>query len=287
MLQRTVSAAIVLLVTVVPLVLGTYGWLALVLSILILGSRELAHGLGRLTGAPLSVASIVLAGSAPILVVASPLPAVLLLAALTLSTFLPLAWHVRGADFRTGLQRGTLAVFASFYLGVPLAASLALRALEGQSPAEWVVALAGVTGQPQTAFGLAWLLWTLSVTWFTDIAAYVVGSRWGKHKLAPRISPGKTREGAIAGCLAGVGVGLGSTLLLALPIGWPLGAALGGVLAILAELGDLAESYVKRALGLKDFGTLLPGHGGVIDRIDALLLTMPASLVLATLLTGG
>ncbi len=287
MLQRTVSAAIVLLVTVVPLVLGTYGWLALVLSILILGSRELAQGLGRLTGAPLSVASIVLAGSAPILVVASPLPAILLLTALTLSTFLPLAWHVRGTDFRTGLQRGTLAIFASFYLGVPLAASLALRSLEGRSPAEWVVALAGLTGQPQTAFGLAWLLWTLSVTWSADIAAYVVGSRWGKHKLAPRISPGKTQEGAIAGCLAGVGVGLGSTLLLGLPIGWPLGAALGGVLAILAELGDLAESSVKRALGLKDFGTLLPGHGGVIDRIDALLLTIPASLVLATLLTGG
>ncbi|MCX2727714.1 CDP-archaeol synthase [Thermomicrobium sp. 4228-Ro] len=273
--------------TVVPLALGPYPWLMLLLSVLLLGARELAAGLGHLVERPLSVPSIVLAGSVPILLAASPLPETLFPAAVSLSIFLPFAWHTWGTEFRHGMQAGTLAAFAATYLGIPLAASQVLRAMEGRPSALWITTIADLTGSSTTALGLAWLAWALAVTWFTDIAAYLVGRRFGRRKLAPRVSPGKTWEGAVAGCVTGLVIGLATGMLFGLPLSPWASAAFGVIIALLAELGDLAESYMKRAAGIKDFGTLLPGHGGVVDRIDALLVTIPATLLLATLLTGG
>ncbi|GBD18326.1 Phosphatidate cytidylyltransferase [bacterium HR27] len=235
----------------------------------------------------LSTASIAVAGSVPLFLVASPLPLSLFPVAASVAVLLPFAWHARGTDFRQGLQRGTLAAFASAYIGMPLAASLLLRTLEGQPRAEWIHTIASATGSTTTALGLSWLAWVLSVTWFTDMAAYLIGNRIGTRKLAPRVSPGKTWEGAVAGLVTGLLTGLAGGLLFGLPLSPWATTVFGGGMAILAELGDLAESYMKRALGIKDFGTLLPGHGGIVDRIDALLLTVPATLILATLLAGG
>jgi len=285
--QRTVSATIVFVATVVPLLLGTYGWLALVLLVLLLGARELARGFGRFVDASVASTSIVIAGAVPILAAILPLPHALFLATVTFTLLFPLAWHARTADFRSGLQRGTLAGFGAVYLGVPLAASLVLRRLEGQPEASWMIRLSSLTGEPHTALGLAWLAWALAVTWLTDMAAYLIGARFGQRKLAPRISPGKTWEGAVAGCLAGILIGSAASLLFGLPLPLWASALLGGIMAVLAELGDLIESYIKRALGIKDFGALLPGHGGMLDRIDALLVTLPATLLVATLLAGG
>ncbi|MCS7255059.1 MAG: phosphatidate cytidylyltransferase [Thermomicrobium sp.] len=287
MRQRTISATIVFIVTVVPLLLGPYGWFALAVLVLLLSARELARGFGRLTDSSLSTASIAVAGSVPLFLVASPLPLSLFPVAASVAVLLPFAWHARGTDFRQGLQRGTLAAFASAYIGMPLAASLVLRTLEGQPRAEWIHTIASVTGSTTTALGLSWLAWVLSVTWFTDMAAYLIGNRIGTRKLAPRVSPGKTWEGAVAGLVTGLLTGLAGGLLFGLPLSPWATTVFGGAMAILAELGDLAESYMKRALGIKDFGTLLPGHGGIVDRIDALLLTVPATLILATLLAGG
>jgi phosphatidate cytidylyltransferase len=119
-----------------------------------------------------------------------------------------------------------------------------------------------------------WLLVALVPTWAADVAAYVVGARMGRRRIAPRISPGKTWEGTLAGfaaaavvamlIAASAGIKTGPTLLLALLIG-PVGFA-----------SDLLESAIKRAAGAKDSGTLLPGHGGVLDRIDSLIFVAPA-----------
>lgn len=142
--------------------------------------------------------------------------------------------------------------------------------------------------------GAVVLVSAMAIVWIADIAAYFVGRAIGRHKLAPSISPGKSWEGAFAGMAAVALAGLATVpfeaMSSALPsrlvgtVGW-MGAAL--VLALLAALsivGDLFESLLKRQAGVKDSGNVLPGHGGVLDRIDALIPTMPAVALIAELL---
>ena len=112
-----------------------------------------------------------------------------------------------------------------------------------------------------------WLFLVLVPTWAGDIAAYLVGSAWGRRKLAPRVSPGKTWEGTLAGVVAcgAVAFGVGATF----GLGRAIVAIVAVGLGIVGLAGDLFESYVKRRAGVKDSGTLLPGHGGVLDRLDS------------------
>jgi len=134
----------------------------------------------------------------------------------------------------------------------------------------------------------------MAIVWVADIAAYFFGRAFGRHKLAPAISPGKSWEGAVGGFAAVAVAGLAAaavpalahTLPARLVAVWsPPGAAAALVgLAALSIVGDLHESLLKRQAGVKDSGTLLPGHGGVLDRIDALIPTMPAAMLLHGLL---
>ncbi len=114
-----------------------------------------------------------------------------------------------------------------------------------------------------------------------DIAAYFVGGRIGRRPLAPVISPKKTVEGLIAGTLVALAVGAAIGYI-ADPIDLPAGLVLGGVVAVFAPIGDLAVSVVKRSLAIKDMGSILPGHGGLLDRIDALITVIPAVWVVLT-----
>jgi phosphatidate cytidylyltransferase len=118
------------------------------------------------------------------------------------------------------------------------------------------------------AHGLELLVWTFLVTWSTDIGAYFAGRRFGKRKLAPSISPGKTVEGLYGGIAAATLIG--GAWVLATGLGLPL-LALAPVMALAAQAGDLFESSMKRRAGVKDSGTWLPGHGGVLDRLDGLV----------------
>ncbi|MEA3112723.1 MAG: phosphatidate cytidylyltransferase [Caballeronia sp.] len=138
--------------------------------------------------------------------------------------------------------------------------------------------------------GVAFVLSLLLVVWLADIGAYFAGKAFGRHKLAPSISPGKTREGALGGWLAVMIVGsagaatpvFAPTLFSALVehLGWA-GALLSlTVLTVFSVIGDLFESLLKRQAGVKDSSGLLPGHGGVLDRIDALLPVLPIALLL-------
>jgi phosphatidate cytidylyltransferase len=131
-------------------------------------------------------------------------------------------------------------------------------------------ALVVIRSAPQ---GSLWLVWLLVLVWGADIGAYFSGRAWGKRKLAPAVSPGKSWEGAIGGFIvAGVLCGAGASLLGAdLALWLPLTAGL----IVLSVFGDLFESVMKRSSGVKDSGTLLPGHGGVLDRIDSLLAVLP------------
>lgn len=137
--------------------------------------------------------------------------------------------------------------------------------------------------------GVQWILWTILVTAAGDTVAYYVGSLWGKRKLLPRVSPGKTVEGALAG-LVGNGVsGLLYGLLFFQPVATLEGVLLALVVGALGQMGDLSESMLKREAGVKDSGWLLPGHGGVLDRLDSLLFSAPLVFFWAsrgTLVTG-
>jgi phosphatidate cytidylyltransferase len=124
------------------------------------------------------------------------------------------------------------------------------------------------------------LLFVLIVVWVGDTAAYFVGRSFGVHKLAPAISPGKTWEGALGNLLGSVLGGWLFAYVTDAPVRLMLGAAV--VASIAGQVGDLLESVYKRAAEVKDSGTLLPGHGGVLDRIDALIFAAPAVWVYFT-----
>ncbi len=127
--------------------------------------------------------------------------------------------------------------------------------------------------------GLLLVVWLLVVVWTTDILAYLVGRKVGGPRLAPVVSPGKTWSGLCGGVLAAAIAGAVTA--------WAIGserllhaAGLGGLLAIVSQIGDLIESACKRRAGVKDSGTLIPGHGGVLDRLDGLILAAPVLALL-------
>lgn len=134
----------------------------------------------------------------------------------------------------------------------------------------------------------AWRVLTfLILTVVSDTGAYAVGWRFGKHKLAPRISPGKTREG-LAGAVAFAMVAGALCMQFLIDDGvWWQGLLLGLAVAVSATLGDLGESMIKRDLGIKDMGALLPGHGGIMDRLDSLLPTAPVVWLLMVVFVGS
>ncbi|MFU8815946.1 MAG: phosphatidate cytidylyltransferase [Pseudomonadales bacterium] len=147
----------------------------------------------------------------------------------------------------------------------------------------WAAWLAFVVVRDQPG-GATWVLWLLLLVWSADIGAYFAGRRFGRRKLAPRVSPGKTWEGFAGGMLASLVV----TLAMLVPMGavawWWVPVVV--LLAVLSVFGDLFESVLKRQRGVKDSGTLLPGHGGVLDRIDSLVAVLPVfALVLADRVT--
>jgi phosphatidate cytidylyltransferase len=195
--------------------------------------------------------------------------------AAAIAPFLFLTIVMRRGDLRSGYPAAAASVFAFTYIALPMGMLVQLR---------------------EQAAGAIYLLYLLLVVWAGDIFAYFVGKSMGRHLMSPRISPKKTWEGAAASMVASVGVGwllfrhaeqISSALLhyglitrpggmygLEIPEMGPV-ILLTIVLNIAAQLGDLVESLIKRGAGVKDSGAILPGHGGMFDRIDALLFAAP------------
>ena len=124
--------------------------------------------------------------------------------------------------------------------------------------------------------GRNWLLFTLAGTSASDTGAYAVGRLIGRHRMAPRVSPGKTWEGAAGGFVASVAAMLAVGGLLGVGVGLWEYAVVAVVVAFVAQAGDLTESSLKRAANAKDSGSIMPGHGGLLDRIDSILFALPA-----------
>ncbi len=123
--------------------------------------------------------------------------------------------------------------------------------------------------------GKKWIFFLLIVLWCNDIGAYAIGRMWGRHRLSPLVSPHKTVEGAVGGLVFSLVAAVISKKLLLGDLGFAQAAALSLVIAVPGQAGDLCESALKRYFGVKDSGTMLPGHGGMLDRIDSLLFAAP------------
>jgi phosphatidate cytidylyltransferase len=134
--------------------------------------------------------------------------------------------------------------------------------------------------------GAAWIVFALLVNFAGDTLAYFTGRTWGQHRMAPSISPAKTWEGAAGGLLAASGAGGLLVYLLGLPISTWQGLLIGGLGSIAGQTGDLSESLIKRQVGVKDSGHLIPGHGGLLDRADSLLFTVPTIYYIVHWLTA-
>ena len=166
-----------------------------------------------------------------------------------------------------GLGGSAVALLATLYIGLTGACLGWLRVL------------------PEGDLGIRLLLVFLATIWVGDSGAYYIGSRFGKHRMSPRISPNKTWEGLAGSVVTTFAAAAGFAVLFGLPFRWVHVAALAAILAIAAPLGDLVESQFKRDTRVKDSSSLIPGHGGFLDRTDSLLYSAP--LVLGYLLAVG
>lgn len=190
---------------------------------------------------------------------------------LTVLILLLLAGQLRRLDLTTGIKGSSVTLFGVLYIGWLLSHALLLR-FPPHSP-------------PGVDRGFFFIVLAIAGTFLADAGAFFVGRAYGRHKLSATISPGKTWEGAIGG-VAGGTLGLLLTRLVfdwwIFPgpgTGFPLvhGLILGPLLVVPSILGDLFESMLKRDVGIKDSGRLLPGHGGLMDRLDSLLFALPVT----------
>ncbi|MCT0202754.1 phosphatidate cytidylyltransferase [Synechococcus sp. CS-602] len=168
-------------------------------------------------------------------------------------------------------------IFGLFYLGFLPSHWLRLRDLSDGLLAPRLAELGGPASS-----GMALTLLACLLVVATDIGSYVIGRRLGRHPLSP-ISPGKTIEGAIGGLAWSVLVGGVGGVLLGWPWGWAIGGLLGALVSVFALVGDLTESMMKRDAGVKDSGDAIPGHGGILDRIDSYLFTPAVVFYFVTL----
>ena len=245
-----VLTALVLIPLVLALVAWAPRWLfsAVVTLVAVAALREYLtlaaqSGLGPLTWFSYA-ATAVLVFWAPL----AESPALLVLAALALA-----ARPARSLE--KALPGAAASVLGVLYVGLPLAMLSDLRRLFD---------------------GPRWVIYVLALTWVSDTAAYFGGRAFGRHKLAPRISPGKTWEGAVASLAVSLAFGMAYLAWMRPDMGLAWSGSISAAVNIAGQAGDLVESAVKRGAGAKDSGSMLPGHGGLLDRIDALLFAVPA-----------
>jgi phosphatidate cytidylyltransferase len=266
--QRAISAAILIPPLLLALLFGR-PWIVILIAVAVgLAAREVfrlltSAGYPSLgwPGTVLAVALVLDAAAAPAI---DPNGGLLL----AIGIILAAVGAFTRQDPRDGLPTWFATVFGAIYvslLGFVLRLGERGPAMPAGSPLSWFTSEQG------------WILLLLLSVWAYDTGAYFVGKRFGRRKFLSHISPSKTYAGLIGGILA-------STVVVALMLAGlgrsPLGAViLGPLVAIAAQAGDLAESMLKRAAGAKDSGTLIPGHGGILDRVDSFLFAAPVVLL--------
>lgn len=272
MRTRALSSIGVVVVGIVPALLGGPAFAVLMAALGVVGYREFLRLCTPLLGGPVPVTGY---AAVVAFAVAGLLDGTGAIAVAAFATGAPLVAVLARSDGSSAVVAWGLAVAGSLYLGLPVYAGVALRAVAGEIDVSWLRSLATAAaigdGAPR---GLAWVLIVVLATWLGDTSAYLVGRAWGRRLLLPRVSPKKTIEGALGGLVGSTVAGGLGVVLFGLGVPSVLGAAVGLALGGAGQVGDLAESMLKRQAGVKDSGTLIPGHGGVLDRIDALLFAL-------------
>ncbi|MEA3335551.1 MAG: phosphatidate cytidylyltransferase [Chloroflexota bacterium] len=256
---RVLSAAVLMVVVAVPAVLGGLPFFALIAAVGVLATWEHVNLFRQGGYEPSLVLAIILTLLFIVQGQWSDLfPLSLVLTVAVIGSIFWSLFH----NSETPATDWAIALAGSLYLGWLLSQFVRLRALED---------------------GLFWLLVGAIAIWAADVTAYFAGRAFGRHPWWPRHSPKKTWEGYLSGAVAST---LSSALLghWLLGLGWLEGAALGLLIGLVAPLGDLAESMIKRQVGAKDSSNLIPGHGGILDRIDSLLVTIPLVFFWASLM---
>lgn len=206
-------------------------------------------------------------------------------------------YQLVAAVFLAAVMIGAILGYSAVSLLILLALSVGLSLIENKVAGQglWVpvgLAYAGLSGlslaylRGDDSSGLVAILFLFVVVWATDIFAYFVGRSVGGPKLAPSISPGKTQSGALGGTVGGVVCGVALAAYAGLDK-LALLALVAFLLSVVSQAGDLFESWVKRRHGVKDSGNLIPGHGGVMDRVDGLVVAAFALYVVGALLAGA
>ncbi len=254
-----VWTAIALVIPVLAVVVWAPAWLFTVLlaAVAILGAHEF-YGLARACGAsPFLWIGSVATGAFVVLTAMTVGEQVWVAVLVGLLLALGIRALCQPSLMATHASNASLTLFGAFYLGLLLGLLGSIR---------------------NSSAGIVWLLFLFAVVWIGDTAALYAGRAWGRHRIAPRVSPKKTWEGAAASLVVAIllGAGFGAWFDVA-PGHWPIVemAVLGGVINVAAQIGDLVESLFKRGAQVKDSSNLLPGHGGILDRIDALLFAAP------------
>lgn len=284
MKTRSISAIGIVLVSIVPSILGGWFFALTVAIIFSLAFHELLKLIGSTDRFTELFGIGIIAFACAVAIIwpgGESLPLVMVLLCLV-----PLAFVILPADGPVNISDWAVRMGSAAYLTLPAYGAVNLRETEGSAGTEWLRDLAGILpGSRDTAEGLGWFLFALLITWMSDTFAYLVGKTIGRTKLIPRVSPKKTVEGALGGLAA---AGITAVLvvnLLGLPMNSFIAAGLGVVLGVLGMLGDLFESQLKRRAGVKDSGTAIPGHGGFLDRIDALIWVLLATFAFVPFLT--
>jgi phosphatidate cytidylyltransferase len=283
MRQRSISSVGVVLVSIIPALLGSPVF-SITVAIIALGALyELYRAFERVgarpstwTGSAAVIALFIIAGSDG--------PFQTLTGAMVGYTLIALAQHLMKKDINGALLDWAFSLCGVMYIGVTMMHFVLIRRFQGPVNMDWIAEFDNVIGDEGAALGLGWLLFVLVTTWMTDVFAYLVGRQWGTTKLIPHISPGKTRVGAVAGLVGGMLTGGITAYAFGIPVPFPIMLVVGGVVAIGAMIGDLSESLIKRNIGIKDMGSFIPGHGGLLDRVDALLVTVPLTFYIAIFL---
>lgn len=282
MRQRSISAVGVVIVGVLPAIAGGPIFAAVLALLCLVGFHEYNAMAGRIGNhiAPIGFVALLAFASAAVFDGGSQ--SVLGICAFAVGA--PLVWAIFRPDLDRAFMDWALMAAGALYLGLPLFAVIELRDIDGSISAGWLSDAAdalsfGWAAHPR---GLAWLLFVIVVTWLSDTGAYLIGRLVGRRPLIPRISPKKTVEGLIGGLACAGLTAIIANAAFGLDGHWLSMLGIGLVLAVIGVVGDLAESMIKRQAGVKDSGSLIPGHGGMLDRLDALLFTWTAGWFAAT-----
>lgn len=287
MRTRSISSVGVVVVGLLPTLIGGPAFALLMAGLCLLAYREYEGLLARLPGGapllPLGYGVVVAAGIAGLAGHrTSALAAVVLLA--VAGPLVGCLLRPAAVPFRDWPPTAS----GALYLGLPVFAAVALRESAGEVDVAWLASVADLTavGWDARPRGLAWALIVIVAVWLGDVAAYLIGRRWGRRPLLPRISPKKTVEGALAAVTVSSLVGVAGVAAFGLGLPLVVGAGFGALLSVSGQFGDLVESALKRQVGVKDSGALIPGHGGMLDRLDAMLFALPAGWLLAGAIDG-